>query len=395
MSPTPVPATPTPDDTPDPGNGTATPSPTATIGVSPEPLRELEMERVFGWFDEDDPTYLTEVPDDSGRLAVLIQDGLMFLLEGGPENAEGSTLEVLDISHKVSRQGNEEGLLGLAFHPQFQENQRFYLYYSASGPRRSVISEFTFNESGAADPDSERVIMEVEQPYPNHNGGMIKFGPDGYFYIALGDGGSGGDPQGNGQDPSTLLGSILRIDVDSSTDDMQYGIPADNPFVEGGGAPEVWAYGLRNPWRFSFDPETGYMWAADVGQGEFEEVNIVRRGENYGWNAMEADSCFDPPTDCDPTGLEPPVTFYDHSQGCSVTGGYVYRGNRLPTLSGAYVYGDYCSGRIWALRHNGEDVTEHIVLADTDMRITSFGVDVTGDLYVLDRNGGVYRFTEP
>ncbi|MDH4068614.1 MAG: PQQ-dependent sugar dehydrogenase, partial [Dehalococcoidia bacterium] len=270
-------------------------------------------------------------------------------------------------------------------------------YYSAADPRRSVLSRFSLDEENTniADPQSEVVIMEVAQPYSNHNGGQLAFGPDGYIYIGLGDGGSGGDPLGNGQNLSTLLGSILRIDVSGLSAPGDYEIPADNPFVGIEGArPEIWAYGLRNPWRFSFDSETGLLWAGDVGQNLWEEIDIISKGANYGWNIMEGFHCYSPSTDCNQSGLTLPVVEYGRSQGCSVTGGYVYRGAQIASLQGHYIYGDYCSGNIWALAYDGSAVTENKLLVDSSLSITSFGVDVTGNLYILDRQGGIYTLVQ-
>ena len=288
----------------------------------------------------------------------------------------------------------KKGCWGWRSNPDFYSNGFFYAYYSADGPRRSVVSRFTAHpDEDAADVGSERLILEVEQPYANHNGGQIVFGPDDLLYVGLGDGGSAGDPRGNGQDLGTLLGTILRLDVSTLDSTGSYAIPSDNPFVGVEGArPEIWAYGLRNPWRFTFDWETGDLWAADVGQNALEEVDLIEPGLNYGWNIMEGDECYS--RSCDTRGLEPPVAVYGSDEGCSITGGYVYRGERLPSLYGGYVYGDYCSGRIWALRHDGSRVTEATLLADTKLRISSFGEDMEGELYILDLEGGIYRFVE-
>ena len=256
-----------------------------------------------------------------------------------------------NIRNRIKAERNEEGLLGLAFDPDdYGSNGYFYVYYTAPDSRSGIASRSTvsrFSVSGddpdMADPQSEVVILEVDQPEVNHNGGHLAFGPAGYLYIALGDGGGGGDPKGNGQKLTTLLGSILRIDIGGVSAEESYSVPEDNPFV---GVPEardeIWAYGLRNPWRFSFDALTGTLWAADVGQDRLEEVNVVQAGMNYGWNLMEGSDCFsiDP---CDRPGLELPVAEYDHTEGCSVTGGYVFRGRGMPSLQGAYVYGDFCS----------------------------------------------------
>ncbi|MDA1280663.1 MAG: PQQ-dependent sugar dehydrogenase, partial [Chloroflexi bacterium] len=265
----------------------------------------------------------------------------------------------LDISARVSTQGNEEGLLGLAFHPAYASNGYFFVYYSAANPRRSVLSRFTVSANPEiADPVSETIILEVPQPFSNHNGGSLVFGPDGYLYLGLGDGGSGGDPQGHGQNPTTLLGSIIRIDVDTTSNTKKYGIPAGNPFATSPDGPndprpEIWAYGLRNPWRFSFDRTSGDLWVGDVGQNAWEEVNVVESGGNYGWNILEGKHCFEPSSNCNPTGTILPITEYSHSGGnCSVTGGHVSRSSAIPELTGVYLYADYCSGRIWGLRTN-------------------------------------------
>ncbi len=315
------------------------------------------------------------------------------------EQNAASASTFLDIRGQVNDRGNEEGLLGLAFDPDYTSNGYFYVYYSASSPRRSIISRFSVSpdDFNIADHNSERVILEVPQPFANHNGGQIVFGSDGYLYVGLGDGGSRGDPGLNGQDPSTLLGTILRIDVSSIDRDGEYTIPSDNPFVgQGGGVRgEIWAYGLRNPWRFTFDRELGDLWAADVGQNRFEEVDIIKPGRNYGWNVMEGFHCFQPSNGCNQEGLELPVFEYGRDDGCSVTGGYVYRGSRLPSLYGAYVYGDFCTGKIWALRYDGTKVTEQRLLIDSDLQISSFGEDQSRELFILAFDGRIYRLREP
>ena len=328
---------------------------------------------------------------DSDRLFVLLQPGVIMAFANDQDVAAADIF--LDIRERVSDRGNEEGLLGLAFDPDFRANGYFYVYYSAANPRRSVLARFTAHADGdTADAASERVILEVEQPYSNHNGGQIAFGPDGYLYIGLGDGGSRGDPQGNGQNLATLLGSIIRIDVSTLDEKGSYSIPSDNPFVGMTHArEEIWAYGIRNPWRFSFDRASDELWMADVGQNRFEEVNIVRRGLNYGWNTMEGSSCFEPSRDCDAQGLEMPIAEYGREGGCSVTGGYVYRGNRLPSLFGAYIYGDFCSGKIWALRYDGAQVDEYLELVDSKLDISSFGEDQHGEMFILSFDGGIYR----
>ncbi len=352
----------------------------------------MGVERAFPGVSFERMVHLTNAHDGSGRVWVVLQPGEIFVLDAAAKPLGGGSF--LDIRDRVSDEANEEGLLGLAFPPDFSESGHFFVYYTAAEPRRSVISRFALSGGDAdhADPSSEQVILEVPQPFSNHNGGTIEFGPDGFLYVALGDGGSGGDPTGNGQNRSTLLGSLLRIDVSSVTAEQRYRVPEDNPFVgaQGGERGEIWAYGLRNPWKFSFDPATGDLWAGDVGQRRNEEVDVILPGRNYGWNVMEGFECFRT-QDCDTSGLVLPIVEYSHDEGCSITGGYVYRGSRLPELVGAYVYGDFCSGRIWALRYDGERVTEDVLLVDTDLNISSFGMDEAGELYILSFDGGIYR----
>ena len=383
---------------PSPSPSADTPTAPAPAVDTPEPvearpLAAVELEPAFPGLEFDRMVLLTYPDDDSGRLFVVLQPGRIMVFENDPGVESARTF--LDIRERVNDSGNEEGLLGLAFDPAFAENGHFYVNYTASGPRRTVVSRFSVSagDPDRADPDSELVFMEVAQPYRNHNGGHIAFGPDGMLYVGLGDGGSGGDPRGNGQDTSTLLGSILRIDVSALDETGGYAAPPDNPFAGDDGAArgEIWAYGLRNPWRFSFDRETGDLWAADVGQNQYEEVDIIRPGLNYGWNVMEGSHCYRR-EGCDTRGLEMPVAEYGRDGGCSVTGGYVYRGRRQPTLYGAYLYADFCSGKIWALRHDGAAVTEQMLIADTGLSISSFGEDATGEVYVLTFEGAVYRF---
>ncbi len=358
------------------------------------PNTSIEVERVFTDLSFEEMTNLVQPDDTSNLMFVTEQGGVIYSFSSSnPQQAN----VFLDITDRVNRGGNEEGLLGLVFDPDYQGNSYFYVYYSAADPTRSVLSRFSLDQENTdvADPESEVIIMEVEQPYSNHNGGQLAFGPDGYLYLGLGDGGSAGDPLGNGQNPGTLLGSILRIDVSGLSGPGDYEIPVDNPFVGVGGTrEEIWAFGLRNPWRFSFDSNTGLLWAGDVGQSSWEEIDIIVKGANYGWNTMEGSHCYSPATGCNQSGLTLPVVEYDHSQGCSVTGGYVYRGNLIASLQGYYVYGDYCSGNIWALTYDGSVVTENILLVDSGLRITSFGQDLAGNLYILDRQGGIYTLVE-
>ena len=383
--------------TPSPTAAAPTPTPAAAVDtpapVEARPLAPVELEPAFPGLEFDRMVLLTYPDDGSGRLFVVLQPGRIVVFDNDPGVESAETF--LDIRERVNDSGNEEGLLGLAFDPAFAENGHFYVNYTASGPRRTVVSRFSVSagDPDRADADSELVFLEVAQPYRNHNGGHVAFGPDGMLYVGLGDGGSSGDPRGNGQDTSTLLGSILRIDVSALDETGGYAAPPDNPFAGGAGPAreEIWAYGLRNPWRFSFDRQTGDLWAADVGQNRYEEVDLIRPGRNYGWNFMEGSKCFRP-TNCDTRGLEMPVAEYGHDGGCSVTGGYVYRGSRLPALYGAYLYADFCSGKIWALRHDAAAVTEQMLIADTGLSISSFGEDASGEVYVLTFEGAVYRF---
>jgi glucose/arabinose dehydrogenase len=298
----------------------------------------------------------------------------------------------LDIRPLVDDAGNEEGLLGLAFHPDFRNNGLFYVNYTASSPDRTVIARYRVDpqQPGRADPASAREILSFEQSFSNHNGGQLAFGPDGYLYIAVGDGGSGGDPLGHAQNRATLLGSLLRIDVDHPAGGKPYGIPPENPYAGNtqGWREEIYAYGLRNPWRFSFDPPTGRLWAADVGQNAYEEIDLIVAGGNYGWNILEGNHCY-LDADCDSAGLIPPVWEYDHSQGRSVTGGYVVRGSSR--LAGAYVYADYVSGRIWALRLDGQGGPSNELLLESGLNISSFGRDAKGELYLCSFDGRIYR----
>ena len=287
-------------------------------------------------------------------------------------------------------------MLGLAFHPNYEENGYFYVNYTDYGPKRNVIARYSVepDNPNQADYFSSTVILEVNQPYNNHNGGQMEFGSDGYLYISFGDGGSAGDPLENGQDLSTLLSTIIRIDVDNASDNLNYSIPQDNPFINDNNArPEIFAYGLRNVWRFSFDSETNLMWAADVGQNAWEEIDIIYPGLNYGWNEMEASHCYPPGYDCNPNEFELPVWEYElYVDGvCSVTGGYVYRGNSIYSLKGKYIYGDWCTGDIWALSSNGQ-LYENEDILRTNINITSFGVDQNNELFFCG-NQRIYKLT--
>ena len=338
----------------------------------------------------DSPAHLSHATDESDRLFVVEQPGTIRTLSNGGVRST----PFLDIRERVAF-GRERGLLSVAFHPGFAENGRLYVDYTRRGDGATVISEFTVGEDGSrVDPDSERVLLTIEQPFSNHNGGQLQFGPEGFLYIGMGDGGAGGDPQNNGQDLGTLLGALLRIDVDAQNG-QSYGIPADNPFIDQAAArDEIYAYGLRNPWRFSFDRCTGDLFLADVGQNRWEEVDLIERGGNYGWNVMEGNHCYNA-ADCDRSGLEVPIAEYSHSRGCSITGGYVYRGSALPELIGHYLFADFCSGRVWSTFPTEAGDWEMRQLLDTDLRLTSFGEDASGELYAVGVDGGVYRVASP
>jgi glucose/arabinose dehydrogenase len=344
----------------------------------------IALERAFPNVSFNRPVALLQAPNDFDRWFVVEQGGRVLVFDNDPRVSQTSVF--IDISDRVDDGPAEAGLLGMAFHPDFANNRQVFLSYTRTGdPLVSSISRFTSPDGGKTlDAASETVILTLDQPFGNHNGGGIGFGPDGLLYIGFGDGGSGGDPQGNGQNTDTLLGTILRIAVDQTP---PYTIPSDNPFAQGGGRGEIYAWGLRNPWRWSFDRVTGELWVGDVGQNQWEEIDRVKRGGNYGWNIREGAHCFRAAT-CDTTGLIDPVAEYAHSQGCSVTGGYVYRGAAVPDLQGVYLYGDFCSGRIWGLPFGSAGTSPPRVLLDSDMAISSFGEGLDGEVYTLDHRGG-------
>lgn len=322
---------------------------------------------------------LHQAPGDSSSFYAVRKSG--HVLRFSNQSGASSAALVLDVSARVLDSG-ESGLLGLAFHPQFASNGRLYVYYTGGSPLTSYLSRFVRRSDGSFHASDEEILLTVAQPFSNHNGGQLAFGPDGYLYLALGDGGSGGDPFGNAQNTNVLLGKILRLDVDGTA---PYAIPPDNPFAGGGGRPEIWAYGLRNPWRFSFDRGSGALWAADVGEDDYEEINKIVRGGNYGWAIMEGTSCFNG-TSCNPVGLIPPVFAYDHREGCSVTGGYVYRGAALPALQGRYLFTDFCSGKVWSLQLFGGTVQSGM-LETLPGSPASLAEDYAGELYALDFGG--------
>ncbi len=349
--------------------------PPAENGYAASPvLPQLAFNQMLG---------LVTIPGDADHGLLLTKDGVIRRFSFVDDNEVPTTF--MDITDRViPNPAQEQGLLGIAFAPDYTTSYRFYLYYTAGNPRREVISRFT--SSGiTGDPSTEKQMISIEVPYSNHQGGSLAFGPDGDLYIGIGDGGSERDPQNNGQNKDVLLSKILRLDV--SSDDAR--IPPDNPWVSGGGRPETYAWGLRNPWRINFDPQSGALWAGDVGQDTWEEVDRIDKGANYGWSIMEASHCFKPSSGCDQSGLTLPRAEYNHDLGCSVTGGYVYRGKQLPELNGYYVYGDYCSGRIWAV--NTADDSPPVLLMDSSLSITSFGEDKDGELYIVGFNKQVAR----
>lgn len=334
------------------------------------------------------PLYLTPAGDGTGRLFIVHQGGQIKIWQDG----EVLDTPFLDVFGLITTAGNEQGLLGLAFHPDYAENGQFFINYTdVNGD--TVVERYTVSadDPNVADPDSAQQILWVDQPYQNHNGGHLSFGPDGYLYIALGDGGRAGDPHNNAQNLGTLLGDILRIDVNTADG---YTVPDDNPFVDTPNAqPEIWAWGLRNPWRFSFDRETGDLFIGDVGQGEWEEINFQpassNGGENYGWSIYEGSHVYANTSPVSDPVM--PILEYSHSDGCSVTGGYVYRGEAIPDLQGTYLYADFCSGTLWGARSDSTGVWQNEFSLETGGRISSFGEDEVGELYVLNLQGTIWR----
>ena len=402
------------------------------IAAAAQPLPQIELRQVFHGLQIERAVWMTEAPDGSGRLFVVGQAGKILVVKKGSDG--GDAKEFLNIEDRHPYFNNEDGLLSIAFHPGFKTNGLFYIYYTQENPAdqslkpqnypfRSVVSEMKVS---ATDPDkadvgSERILFEVPQPFWNHKGGELCFGPDGYLYLGLGDGGLANDPFGSGQSTTTLLAKILRIDVNTrgtvgngfQRRQLQYGIPSDNPFVDPqfarvGVRGEIYAYGLRNPWRYSFDRQTGDLWVGDVGQDLWEEIDLVTKGGNYGWSVREATHPFKP----GPTGaqyIEPVIEyphranmqsqamFPDHGIGTSVTGGYVYRGKKFPALDDVYIYADYVSGTIWGLRYDrdAQKVTAHGVLLAQKKNIASFAEDLDGELYAIMLDGQIYSIAVP
>jgi glucose/arabinose dehydrogenase len=347
---------------------------------------QISLSRVAGGFVL--PVHVAHAGDGTGRVFVVEQGGRIRILDNGAVLPD----PFLDISAGVACCG-EQGLLSVAFPPGFDSKRYFYVNYTRAGDGATVLARYRVSAGSpdTADPASEEILLTVSQPFANHNGGQIAFGPDGYLYIGMGDGGSGGDPQNNGQNPDVLLGKLLRIDTESGAN--PYAVPPDNPFAGiAGYRSEIWALGLRNPWRFAFDRATGDLYIGDVGQGAFEEVDVQEAGDpggrNYGWNVLEGMECFLGPG-CSPAGMTFPVTAYGHSLGCSITGGTVYRGPSLP-LQGIYFYGDFCSGRIWGLRRAaaGWEGAEMFPPQNPSLNIATFGEDEAGNVYLADYGSG-------
>jgi glucose/arabinose dehydrogenase len=355
---------------------------------------DVQIAPVVG--DLDRPTAIANAGDGSGKLFIALQSGKILIYDGQALLPN----PFLDIGSMVTA-GGERGLLGLAFHPNYAANGLLYVHYTDLNGA-TVISRYKVSaDPNVVDRTSATVLLNIPQPFANHNGGHLQFGPDGFLYIGMGDGGSAGDPLDNAQDLGSLLGKMLRIDVDAG---LPYGTPPDNPFVGTSGArPEIWALGLRNPWRFSFDRLTGALFIADVGQDMREEVNFQQAesggGENYGWRLMEGSLCFNPVTDCNDGSLTLPVIEYDHSSGdCSITGGYRYRGSMYPDLEGIYFYADFCTGRIWGASQDASGAWTSEALLDTDLSISTFGEDEEGELYVAHfspEDGTIYKITAP
>lgn len=405
------------------------------VSAAAQPVPQIQLQQIFPNLHVKSPVWMCQAPDDSGRFFVVGQDGIIYVLKKGSDGSDAR--EFLNIVDRHPHFNREDGLLSVAFNPGYKTNGLFYIYYTQENsptdkkyqnglptafPYHSVVSEWkvSANDPDKADMGSERIIWTIPEPYWNHKGGELCFGPDGYLYLGLGDGGRGDDPFGNGQSTSSWLGKMLRIDVNTRTtlgkgrhvEHLQYGIPSDNPFVDedymGGVGPkhEIYAYGFRNPWRYSFDRKTGALWVGDVGQDLWEEIDLVKKGGDYGWSIREGAHHFKP----GPPGAEliDPIIEYPHKEsllkdskisnggiGTSVTGGYVYRGKDYPSLDGIYIYADYTLGTIWGLRYDydANKMTDQGVMLKQKENITSFAQDNDGELYVLMENGHIYRIT--
>jgi glucose/arabinose dehydrogenase len=341
------------------------------------------------------PVFATSARDGTGRIFIVEQTGKIKVLKDGVVRST----PFLNLTSQVSR-GGEQGLLGLAFHPNFATNRKLYVNFTNLAGD-TIIREYRASSTNpnVVATSTARRILKIDQPYANHNGGMLAFGPDGYLYIGMGDGGGAGDPGNRAQNKGSLLGKLLRINVNGTTATRAYRIPSSNPYVGVPGANEIWQLGLRNPWRFSFDRATGNLWIGDVGQGQYEEVDrAVRtssgagRGVNWGWRVLEGTHCYSPSTGCNTAGKTLPLLDYDHGNGrCAVTGGYVYRGSAIPVLRGGYVFADYCSGEIWVVPAGAAAPASKVRLLDTNLLVSSFGENARAELLVTDLNGRLYR----
>jgi glucose/arabinose dehydrogenase len=390
-----------------PSPSASRPSPSTTAGAPSEPSEapsesppgptgappELQLDVIVGGLDS--PVDVAVRPGDPDALYVVEQGGRIMVVRDGALRDE----PFLDVAERVTA-GGEQGLLGLAFHPD-PADERLFVYYTATDGNQ-VVASFRAppGASAVADPASERQLLDMDDPFGNHNGGGLTFGPDGYLYIATGDGGGAGDPLGSGRDLSSLLAKVLRIDIDATSSEQPYGIPPDNPYAGSADArPETWLSGLRNPWRIRFDRDTGDLWIGDVGQGEWEEIDVARAGQggfDFGWNITEGTQCYEPAEGCSTDGLTQPVTEYSHEQGCSVTGGTVYRGSGSPALVGFYVFSDYCSGRFWAIAATAEPTVEPVIVADSRRSISAIVEDAAGELVAADlASGELLRISAP
>lgn len=371
------------------------PPDTPTTPISPtNPNATWRVVDAFANLTFTNPVELLHAGDGSNRVFVLEQRGVIRVFVNNPTVNQSDIF--LDISGRVAS-GGETGLLGMAFHPNFNTNGQVFLHYTRrnNGQLQSVISRFSSNRT-TADATTEQVLLVYNQPFSNHNAGSILFGRDGFLYITTGDGGSGGDPQNNSQNLSNLLGKILRIDINRTEGSLPYAIPTDNPFrTQANARAEIFAYGLRNPWKLTADRGNGRMWLADVGQNNREEIDILERGANYGWRLTEGKECFNPANNCNRAGLTEPVFDYGTSEGRSITGGYVYRGRKLPSLTGRYVYGDYVSGNIWDLEYNETSrQATNTSLTRLIGSLSSFGEDEAGELYLLNYQSGKIQTLE-
>ena len=392
----------------------------ATYQVEGQPWPKISLRPVFPKLVCSNLVWLEQTPDGSDRFAIVEQDGDILLVRKGGDGAEAKSF--LNIEDRQPHVSTEQGLLSLAFHPGFKTNGLFYIYYSWQNPRRTVLSEWKVSagDPNRADTHSERILLEIPQPSDVHKGGLLSFGPDGFLYVGVGDGGGQNDELGAAQNTSTLRGKILRIDVNARSiiglrgarETLPYGLPSDNPFIhepdfwENSVRKEIWASGLRNPWRFSWDRQTGQLWAGDVGQDKWEEIDLIVKAGNYGWGVREGAHHFKPGPEgaryIDPvmeyahnTNLLSEAMFPKHSTGVCVVGGYVYRGARHPSLRGIYIYADYALGTIWGFRYAGGKVTDYGTLLEQPKNITSFAQDLEGELYALTYDGHIFEIAAP